>query len=152
MSDDFNPARDRLRQILGNRMADKLVEESKSAAATYAKNLSDLTTKTLKDRMSLTDDELVEPRFDLVREEAAEILKSLMGVFISCQVVNLSCVLHNALETSMTSYVTHVVGHYEAEQKKRKLEKVVSLVEALRDNEPDDNDIHHAAKAHSSGN
>lgn len=149
MSDPFNVARERLCQLVGNRLAEKLIEDNKKAAAVYAKNISDVTVKAFQDRYSLTADELTEPRFNLVRDEAVELLKSCISVFISCEVLNLSCVLHNALEVSMAAFVSHAVGHYEVEQKKRRIE---SIVEALIDNEPDENDIHHAAKAHSSGN
>lgn len=153
MRNSYDLAKERLRQILGSRLADKLVEETKRASTEYAKLVSGITAKALEDRMALTNDELAEARFNLVREEAAEILKTCMAVFVACEVVRLSCVLHSAQNISMTEYVTHVVGHYEDEQKKRRDEKIANIVEAITAYASvDEEDIHHAAKSHSSGN
>lgn len=154
MSNDDHTSRARLTQLLGDRLADKLIEESKKASAEYSKLLLDITVKALKDRMTLTDDELAESRFNLVREEATALLQICMSSLIACEVVNLSCALHGEQDTSMTAYVIHVVSHYESEQKKRKAKYAADVVDALltKVEEAHEDQLHHIAKTHSSGN
>lgn len=147
-------AEEELKKLLGERMATKLLSDCEKSAEEFSKALADLTHRTLQQRLDLCKDDLTEPRYLPLKEEAEKLLAHIMTNALSCRVLGTSCVLHAAMERRMSEFVSHAAGHYEIELESRKAQRVGDILSALlnRRDEADEEVIHTAARAHSSSN
>lgn len=145
---------DRLRALLGDRLADKLLNDNTRAVCSYTKAIYELTFKTVNDRTDLINDELSQPGFNKCREEVLACLAQDITSKMACEVTTMSCVVHIGMHQSMADYISHAAIHFEIEMAREKTETVTKLVDSLKaiGSLKKDEVLAQAAKAHSSNN
>ena len=144
--------KERLRSLLGDRLANQLVIDILKANSDLQKVLLSSILKAHDDRVALTSDELAERKYDNVRVEALACVKQLMMSAALCSTVNAGCVIARGQGHPMAAFVAHVASHYEDELAAPR--GAADLTAELRTHNelPSDDVIEHMAKAHSSNN
>lgn len=145
---------EKLKRLIGDRLATKLMSDCEKAVNDFTDNLADLTEKTLNDRQALCSDELNEPRLSEVKEEAMNLLAGYMIAMLTCKVTILSCLMHSNMGQTMASFIAHAADHFEEESERALSNRAVVLLGKLIKPNPETSEdgIHRAAKSHSSGN
>lgn len=148
--------KDRLARLVGTRLANKLIIELLQSNSDLQRTLMRETPKAINSRMDLVRDELSEKRFEGVRDEALDCVKSLMASSAICSAINVSCVIAHSQSQPLSVFVAHVASHYEEElttQRGAPADINVVLHEHGERISPiEEKDLEHAAKAHSSNN
>jgi hypothetical protein len=144
--------KERLQRLLGTRLANQLIIDVLKSNADLQKELLTSILKAYDDRMSLAGDELVERRFDGVRDEALACIKHLMLSASLCSAVNASCIIARGQDHSVAAFVAHVATHYEDELATPR--EAPDLIDEMRERKErsDEKALEHRAKAHSSNN
>lgn len=147
-------AEEELTKLLGARMAAKLLSDCEKSADEFSKALAELTQRTLQQRLDLCKDDLNEPRYLPLRDEAVKLLAHIMTSSLSCRGLGASCVLHAALDVRMAEFIAHAAGHYETELEAHKARRLNDIFNSIlgHNADADDDYIHAAARTHSSSN
>lgn len=146
-------SKERLTNLLGSRLANKLLSELLKANADLQKILLNEVLKAVNSRLKLVGDDLNEKRFEHTREDALDCIRHLMASAALCSTINISCIIAHGQGQSMSAFIAHASEHYEDElatPREDKEDVVTSLREQIEHVE--DEDLEHMAKAHSSGN
>lgn len=146
--------RERLRSLVGNRLADKMIADVLRANVDLSKMVLKATLKSVDDRMGLAADDLIEGRFNDVREEALACIRHLMVTAALCDSLSLCCLIAHGQEQPMAVFITHAIEHYttELETVHEKPDEDVVVMLRKRSEQIGDKKLEQMAKAHSSNN